>query len=158
MKSEGEDSVPILNPDSYVGCIIHNSFSTERKVGNVRRLNAIRFLTSLLVLSLVALPLITNSAWNARGKLPRRIVFSLGHPSVSAPTSDSNSSSATSSQGAVFSNPQVSSTLANYNTQFTLKWSDPSGIIGYIFSYDSGSGIFVNDSYVSTWESYQRFD
>ncbi|MGI0091496.1 MAG: hypothetical protein ACREBS_07290 [Nitrososphaerales archaeon] len=69
--------------------------------------------------------------------------------STTTTTSSSSSTTSTSSANAVFSNPRASSTVVNQNTQFSLKWSDSSGIAGYIFSYDSGSGSFVNDSYVS---------
>jgi hypothetical protein len=51
--------------------------------------------------------------------------------------------------GATFSDPIVSSTVVNQNTQFSLKWTDSARIIGYIFSFDSGSGTFVNDSLVA---------
>ena len=47
-----------------------------------------------------------------------------------------------------FSDPHVTSTVINQNSQFTLKWTDPSLIKGCIFSYDSGTGTFVNSSYV----------
>ncbi len=52
------------------------------------------------------------------------------------------------SQPASFSDPQVSSTVVNQNTQFSLKWTDPTGISGYIFSFDPGSGTFYNQTYV----------
>jgi hypothetical protein len=51
--------------------------------------------------------------------------------------------------GATFSDPIVSSTVVNQNTQFSLKWADSVRIMGYIFSFDSGSGTFVNDSLVA---------
>lgn len=53
-----------------------------------------------------------------------------------------------SPQSATFSNPIVTSTVVNQNTNFSLRWTDPSLIKGYIFSYDSGSGGFVNGSFV----------
>lgn len=66
--------------------------------------------------------------------------------SMNSPSTSSNSNS--TSREAIFSDPHVTSTVINQNTQFSLKWSDPSGIVGYIFSYNSGSGQFVNSSYV----------
>ncbi len=45
-----------------------------------------------------------------------------------------------------FFNPSVNSTLAGNATQFRLQWTDSTGLSRYIFSYDSGSGSFVNDS------------
>jgi hypothetical protein len=51
--------------------------------------------------------------------------------------------------GATFSDPIVTSTVVNQNTEFSLKWTDTVRIMGYIFSFDSGSGTFVNDSVVA---------
>ena len=51
-------------------------------------------------------------------------------------------------QAATFSDPIVTSTVVNQNTNFSLRWTDPSLIKGYIFSFDSGSGGFINDSFV----------
>ena len=64
-------------------------------------------------------------------------------------TQSTNSSSTNNPQGPAFNDPHVSSTIINQNTQFSLKWSDPAGMAGYIFSYEFGSSQVVNDSYVS---------
>ncbi|MCL5067659.1 MAG: WD40 repeat domain-containing protein [Thaumarchaeota archaeon] len=45
-----------------------------------------------------------------------------------------------------FFSPNVSSTLAGTNVTFSLLWTDSFGMSGFIFSYDSGSGSFANDS------------
>lgn len=48
-----------------------------------------------------------------------------------------------------FFNPSVNSTLAGSATEFRLQWTDSAGLSSYIFSYDSGSGSFVNESSVT---------
>jgi sporulation protein YlmC with PRC-barrel domain len=43
----------------------------------------------------------------------------------------------------------TNSTLTGTNILHSLKWSDETELSGYIFSFDNGTGIFVNDSWVA---------
>jgi hypothetical protein len=43
----------------------------------------------------------------------------------------------------------TNSTLAGTNILHSLKWSDETGLSGYIFSFDNGTGNFVNDSWTA---------
>jgi hypothetical protein len=47
-----------------------------------------------------------------------------------------------------YSQATVNSTFAGKPTQFMVKITDNFGLSGYIFSFDNGNGIFVNDSFV----------
>ena len=48
-----------------------------------------------------------------------------------------------------YSDNSTNSTLAGTNILHSLKWQDDTGLSGYIFSFDNGTGTFVNDSWVS---------
>lgn len=102
---------------------------------------SVMIIFSLSLIS-VAIPLFNQASVSGASQLPVSVLSGFAN---SAPASTNSSSS---SMGAIFSNPHVTSTVINQNTQFSLKWSDPSGVAGYIFSYDFGSGGFVNDSYI----------
>jgi len=43
----------------------------------------------------------------------------------------------------------TNSTLAGTNILHSLKWLDETGLSGYIFSFDNGTGTFVNDSWIA---------
>ncbi|MEM5793749.1 MAG: hypothetical protein QXS48_04235 [Candidatus Aenigmatarchaeota archaeon] len=47
-----------------------------------------------------------------------------------------------------YSSASVNSTIAGKPAEFKVKWYDPSGLSGYIFSLDNCQGSFVNDSFV----------
>src|SRR5450759_816724 len=45
-----------------------------------------------------------------------------------------------------FYSPTVNSTTVGGSARFSLVWTDSGGLSGFIFSYDAGSGVFINDS------------
>jgi hypothetical protein len=47
-----------------------------------------------------------------------------------------------------YSSNSTNSTLAGAAISHSLYWTDNSGLSGYIFSFDNGTGTFVNDSFV----------
>ena len=61
-----------------------------------------------------------------------------------------------------WSNNSTSSTRAGTNVEHRVLWTDGIGISGYIFSFDNGTGTFVNDSFVeltgtSNWSNVTKF-
>ncbi len=60
-----------------------------------------------------------------------------------------------------WSNNQTNSTKAGEAVQHSLLWSDNNELSGYIFSFDNGTGTFVNDSFigmtgVSNWSNVTK--
>ena len=53
-------------------------------------------------------------------------------------------------------NNQTNSTLAGTSINHSVNWTDNSALEGYVFSFDNGTGSFVNDSYV-TFTGTQNF-
>lgn len=47
-----------------------------------------------------------------------------------------------------FSNNATNSTISGQLINHTLDWTDETGLAGYIFSFDNGTGTFINDTFV----------
>ena len=63
-------------------------------------------------------------------------------------TSQSYSFQTTDTAYPQYSNNQTNSTEAGEDALFSLYWSDNIGLVGYVFSFDNGTGAFTNDSCV----------